>query len=125
MYKYRRRPYNLSFRRSVVAEVESGRYTPREAASAHGVDLSGLYRWLKLYGEPETNGEGISMPNETDRIKELERQKKALEVALARANEKIILLESTVEVLEERYGGRDKKKVDRPSSSGPGVKGSA
>jgi len=125
MYKYRRRPYNVSFKRSVVAEVESGRYTPVNAAAAHGVDFSSVYKWLKLYGEPETSLERISMPDETNRIKDLEREKKALELALARANEKIILLESTVEVLEERYGGRIKKKTDRPSSSEPGTKGSA
>jgi predicted RNase H-like nuclease (RuvC/YqgF family) len=67
----------------------------------------------------------MSMPDDRDRIKELEREKKALETALARAKDKIILLESTVEVLGERYGSRFKKKTDRTSSSEPGTKGSS
>lgn len=38
---------------------------------------------------------------------------------------KIILLESTVEVLEEKAGGGVKKKTDTPSSSEPNPKDSA
>ncbi len=65
------------------------------------------------------------MADDKDRIEELERQKKALERALGQAKEKIILLETTVEVLEERYGNRSKKKTDRSSSSESETKGSA
>jgi hypothetical protein len=42
----------------------------------------------------------IEMPDERNRIKELEMEKRALESVLAQAHMKIILLESTVEVLE-------------------------
>jgi hypothetical protein len=67
----------------------------------------------------------IEMPNERDRIKELEKEKRALESALAQAHMKIILLESTVEVLEEKAGVKVKKKTDMPSSSEPPAKVSA
>ena len=65
------------------------------------------------------------MPTERDRIKELEQEKRALESALAQAHMKIIVLESTVEVLEGKTGVRDKKKTDTPSSSELGPKDSA
>jgi transposase-like protein len=122
---YVRRPYSIAFKRMILAEIHSGRYTPVKAAAAHGVDFSSVYKWLKLYGDPGSHHESMSMPDDRDRIKELEREKKALETALARAKEKIILLESTVEVMEERYGSRAKKKTDRASSSEPGTKGLA
>lgn len=124
-YKYQRR-YGVPFKRSVVAEVESGQYTPLQAAAAYRVTFSSVYRWLRLYGRPipEMKFMRIPMPTEPDRIKELEREKKALEAALAQANMKIILLESTVEVLEEKYGPGSKKKTVPPFSSEPEAKGS-
>jgi predicted RNase H-like nuclease (RuvC/YqgF family) len=56
------------------------------------------------------------MPEERKRLKELERDKQALEKALAQAQVKIMTLEATLEVLEERTGQRVKKKTDTPSS---------
>ncbi len=120
------RRYSEAFKRSVVAEVESGRYTVLEAAAAHQVNFSSIYKWLKEVGSPDSHTRivRIEMPTERDRIKELEKEKRALESALAQAHMKIILLESTVEVLEEK-AGRAKKKTDTPSSTEPDPKGSA
>ena len=59
------------------------------------------------------------MPDERNRIKELEKEKRTLESALAQAHMKILLLESTVEVLEEKAGVRIKKKTDTPLSNEP------
>jgi transposase len=118
------RHYSEAFKRSVVAEVESGRYTVLEAASAHEVHFTSIYDWVKKMGRPEmqTQMVRIQMPNERNRIKELEKEKRALESALAQAHMKILLLESTVEVLEERTGTKVKKKTDTPSSDEPGSK---
>jgi len=51
------------------------------------------------------------MPEEINRIKKLEEEKKRLESALAQAQLKIIVLESTIEVLEEKSGKKLKKKT--------------
>lgn|SRR5512140_2886954 len=118
--------YSEAFKRSVVAEVESRRYTVLEAAAVHQVNFSSIYNWLKQLGSPDSHTRivRIEMPTERDRIKELEKEKRALESALAQAHMKIVLLESTVEVLEEK-AGHAKKKTDIPSSSEPDPKGSA
>lgn len=120
------RRYSEAFKRSVVAEVESGRYTAVEAAAAHQVNFTSVYKWLKQMGGPDSHTRmvRIEMPSERNRIKELEKEKRALESALAQAHMKIILLESTVEVLEEKAGIRVKKKTDMPSSNEPGSKDS-
>ena len=120
------RQYSESFKRSVVAEIESGRYTVLEAAAVHQVSYVSLYKWVKKLGHPDSQTRivRIEMPTERDRIKELEKEKRALESALAQAHMKIILLESTVEVLEEKSGVKVKKKTDTPSSSGPTSKDS-
>jgi hypothetical protein len=61
----------------------------------------------------------IEMPDERDRIKELEREKRALESALAKAHMKILFLESTVEALEEESGQRAKKSPTCHPPEGP------
>ncbi len=108
------RRYSEAFKRSVVAEVESGRYTALEAAAAHQVNFTSVYKWMKELGSPgsQTRIVRIEMPDERNRIKELEKEKRALESALAQAHMKIILLESTVEVLEEKAGLQVRKKTD-------------
>ena len=58
------------------------------------------------------------MPDERNRILKLEQEKQALEKALAHAQLKIMTLEATLEVLEERTGQRVKKKIDTPLSNG-------
>jgi transposase-like protein len=120
------RRYSEAFKRSLVAEVESGRYTVLEAAAAHGVHFASIYLWMKQLGGVDSQNliMRIEMPDERDRIKELEKEKRALESALAQAHMKIILLESTVEVLEEKAGVRAKKKPDTPSSNEPNTKDS-
>ena len=119
--------YSEAFKRSVVAEVESGRYTVLEAAAVHQVNFTSIYAWLRQLGAPEsqTRVMRIQMPTERDRIKELEQEKRALESALAQAHLKIVMLESTLEVLEEKTGVTVKKKTDTPSSSEPAAKESA
>jgi transposase-like protein len=121
------RRYSEAFKRSVVAEVEAGRYTVHQAAATHGVAFQAVYQWMKRFGGPDSQTRimRIEMSDERDRIKELEKEKRALESALAQAHMKILLLESTVEVLEEKTGIRVKKKTDTPSSSGPTTKDSA
>lgn len=116
--------YSEAFKRSVVADVESGRYTVLEAATAHQVHFTSVYDWMKKMGSPDTQTRimRIEMPNERKRIKELEKEKRALESALAQAHMKILLLESTVEVLEEKTGTKIKKKTDTPSSNEPVAK---
>lgn len=113
------RRHSEAFKRSVVAEVESGRYTVLEAAAFHQIHFSTVYLWLKQLGraDSQTRIMRIEMPNERDRFKELEKEKRALESALAQAHMKIILLESTVAVLEEKSGVKVKKKTDTPSPS--------
>jgi len=118
--------YSEAFRRSVVAEVERVAILFSRRPLLNGVNFSSIYSWVKQYGGPDsqTRTVRVEMPDEPNRIKELEKQKRALESALAQAHMKIILLESTVEVLEEKAGIRPKKKTDTPSSSEPTTKDS-
>lgn len=52
------------------------------------------------------------MPDEANKLKQLEKEKQALESALAQAQLKIITLEATLEVIEENAKAAAKKKTD-------------
>jgi len=114
--------YSTAFKQAVVADVASGQYTVLEAARVHDIKFQLIYRWLKQYGGPgsQTRIVRIEMPDERNRILKLEQEKQALEKALAQAQLKIMTLEATLEVLEERTGQRVKKKTDTLLSNGSG-----
>ena len=79
------RRYSTAFKQAVVADVASGLYTVQEAARVHDVHFGIVYRWLKQYGGPgfHTRIVRIEMPDEQSRILKLEKDKQALEKALA------------------------------------------
>ena len=107
------RRYSDAFKRSVVAEVESGRYTVMESARVHQLGFGMVYRWVKQFGGPDSQTRimRFEMPNERDRIKELEKRNRELE--------------SAVEVWEEQSGRAAKKKPATLPSNAPGPKDSA
>ena len=109
--------YSESFKQKVVAEIERGRYSIGESSKLYGVSVVSIRKWLRRLGKNHLIGKvvKIEMQGEADRLKQLEREKKELESALAQAHLKIIALESTLEVAEETY------KVDLKKSIGTGV----
>jgi transposase len=114
--------YSEAFKRKVVEEVESGKYSISGAMRVY--DIGGkmtIQRWIRKLGKRHLVGTTvrIEMKDETDKIKALEKEKQALESALAQAQLKIIVLESTISVLEEKSGTAAKKKSDVPLSSEP------
>ncbi|MCX6144163.1 MAG: transposase [Ignavibacteriales bacterium] len=116
------RRFSTAFKQAVVADVRSGQYTVLEASRIHEIHFAIIYRWMKHYGGPgsQTRIVRIEMPDERNRILKLEQEKQALEKALAQAQLKIMTLEATLEVLEERTGQRIKKKTDTPLSNDSG-----
>lgn len=107
--------YSTAFKQKVVSEIESGKFGITEAARIY--DIKGgetINKWIKKFGKTHLLNKviHIRMKDEKDKIKELEKQKQELESALAHAHLKIITLESTVKVLEEKTDEKLKKKTD-------------
>lgn len=106
--------YSMAFRQKVVKEIESGELTIYAAQKHYGITGSAtIQTWIKKLGRNHLLAKvvRIEMSDERDRIKALEKEKKALESALAQAQLKIIALETTIEVAEENYGLGLKKKI--------------
>ena len=105
--------YSESFKQQVVSEIESGKYTIGEAIRIYGVSNHSIHKWCRKLGKAHLTGKVVKVQKigESDRIKELEKEKQALEHALAQAHLKILTLESTLEVATEQTGVDFKKKL--------------
>jgi transposase-like protein len=111
--------YSTAFKQKVVSEIETGQITIAEARRIY--DITGgntINDWLKKFGKNHLLCKvvRVQMRNEKDKIKELERQKRELESALAQSHLKSICLESLVECVEEHYGIDVKKTFGHKAS---------
>ena len=111
--------YSPAFKRKVVEEIERGKFTVGEVRRIY--DIKGadtINRWLKNLGREHLLNRVIrvEMKDEKDKLKELERQKRELESALAQAHLKILSLETMIDIAEERFDIKIKKKSDTPAS---------
>lgn len=112
--------YSTAFKRKVVCEIENGKLSIHQAQKLY--DIGGtetIQRWIKKLGKTHLLNKVIyiQMKDEPDKIKQLKKEKQELESALAKAHLKIITLESTVKVLEEKSGEKLKKKTDTKLSN--------
>lgn len=61
------------------------------------------------------------MRKKSDKIKQLEKEKKALELDLARSQLEVLAMKSMIEVAESHYGVKIKKTMDqKPPKADPG-----
>ena len=114
--------YSIAFKQKVISEIEEGKYIPGESSRIYGISPSTIHYWLKKYGKYKLLNKivRIEMKGEQDRIKRLEKEKRALESALAQSHLKTLYLESLVEIAEEKYGVYLKKRAIRRNSKDKG-----
>jgi transposase-like protein len=111
--------YSLAFRQKVVSEIESGKLTYSEAQRIYGITgCETIPNWVKKFGKNHLLNKvvRIQMKDEKDEIKELRRQKRELESALAQAHVKNIVLEGLIEAASEHYGTDLKKNFGAKAS---------
>jgi transposase-like protein len=111
--------YSLSFKQKVISEIESGKLTKEGARKLYGIGGGSVINgWIRKFGKLNLLNKvvKIEMKEEVSRLKHLEKEKKALESALAQAHLKLIVYESLIEVAEEELG-IDLKKNLKPGSS--------
>lgn len=109
------RRYSGAFKRKVVGEIERGEIRICEARELYGIGGSEtIQKWIKKHGKNHLLSKvvRIQMVDERDQLRELKREKKELESALAQAHLKILAMETLLEVASEK-AGYDIKKKDR------------
>jgi transposase-like protein len=118
--------YSPAFKQKVISEIESGELSIEAARRIY--DIRGkttIQKWLKRVGKYDSLYKviRIEMKGERDKLKELEKQKKQLESALAQEHLKNICLEALIDSIEKHYGIDVKKKFGERASQKPTSKG--
>lgn len=112
--------YSISFKQKVIKEIEEGKITKSEARKVYGIGGSGtVEKWIRKIGKLHLLNKvvRIELKDEVSRIKQLEKEKKDLESALAQAHLKLIVYESIISVSEEELGIDLKKNLKSGSLS--------
>lgn len=111
--KRTQKDYDMSFKLSVIEEVDSGAITIRGAMRKYGIQGHGtITEWRRKYGnfDPDNRSQSKTMQSPQQRIKELEqklrqleRQNKFLEEELIRTEDKAAILDKVIELAEKEY----------------------
>lgn len=110
--------YSTSFKQKVIEEIESGKLTKSGAKRLYGIGgETTIQTWIKKFGKLHLLNKvvRIELKDEVSKLKQIEKEKKELESALAQAHLKLIVYESIIEIAEEELG-KDLKKNLKPVS---------
>ncbi len=111
--------YSIGFKRQVVEQLESGRFSSICQAKAHyGINGSNtIKRWLRQYGRNESCPKVVRVekPDEQNQVRELKKQVRQLREALGQTQAEKIIGDAFLEIACENMGvevDAFKKKVD-------------
>lgn len=115
--------YSEAFKLKVVSEIESGKFRIGEASRVY--DITGsttIYRWLRKYGKASLIQKTVlvQMKNESDKIRQLEKEKRELESALAKTQVRLLAMETLIDVAEAHYQIDIKKNCGSKPPAKPG-----
>jgi transposase-like protein len=110
--------YSESFKQKLVTEIEAGKYSIKESSNLYDVSEVSIRIWLRKLGKNHLIGKvvKVEMRGEADKLKQLQKEKRELESALAQAQLKIITLESTIGCANELFTTDIKKKFGTTAS---------
>lgn len=106
--------YSTAFRQKVVSEIESGKLTITGARRLYSIEGGAtIQNWIKKLGKLHLLNKvvRIELKDEISKLKQLEKEKKELESALAQAHLKLLTYESLIEVAENDLGIDLKKNI--------------
>jgi transposase-like protein len=118
----KQRKYSEEFKRKIVEDFESGRFTVTQLERLHGVGNVSIYNWIYKYSNFNEKGFRIveMKDSSTQKMKELQARIKELEGAVGRKQIKIDYLEKMMDVAKEQLDIDIKKNFSTPQSTGSG-----
>ncbi len=118
--KHRR--FSEEFKRKLVKDFESGRYSVLQLERLYKVSNSLIYRWIYKYSYfNDKSSRIVEMKNsQTDRMKELEDKVKHLEQILGQKQLYIEYMEKLMEITKDETGVDIKKNFNIKQSTGSG-----
>lgn len=116
------RIYSEEFKKQLVKEFESGRYSVAQLERLHGVPNPSIYNWIYKYSTFNEKGLRIveMKDSSTQKMKELEARIKELESAVGRKQIKIDFLEKMMDIAKDELDIDIKKNFSTSQSTGSG-----
>ena len=116
----KQRMYSEAFKRQIVSDFESGKFSIVELEKLHGIHNPLIYRWIYKYSTFNKKGYRIveHKSSSSKKVKDLEQKIKELESALGRKQIMIDYLETMIEVAKEELDIDIKKNYGTPQSKG-------
>ncbi len=118
----KQRIYSEAFKRGLVKDFESGRFSVLQLEKLHGVNNVTIYNWIYKYST--FNEKGIRVvekkDSSSDALKKLAARVKELEGIVGRKQIKIDYLEKVIDIASDELNIDIKKNVNTPQSTGLG-----
>lgn len=116
------RKFSDEFKRQIVNDYESGRYSVFQLSKLHGMSRSMIYNWIhKISTFNEKGYRVVEMKDSSSKkMQELEAKNKELEAALGRKQIQLDYLEKMIELAKSELDIDIKKNYSTPQSIGSG-----
>jgi len=115
--KYRK--FSQEFKKSIVAQYESGRSSTKELSIANHISQQLIYRWIYKYSNFNSKEYRIveHSTSKTKRIKELADENKSLKAMIGEKQIRIEYLEKLIQLAEDELNVDIKKNSSTPQSN--------
>lgn len=116
------RRYTEDYKKQLVSEFESGKFSVLELSRLHGMPFQTIYKWIYKYSHFNKHGyRVIEMKDSSQqKIKELEQKIKMLERTVGQKQIMIDYLEKMMEIAKDELDIDIKKNYSTPRSAGSG-----
>lgn len=114
------RKFSDAFKRQIVKEFESGKYSVIELCKLYGLYGRSVYQWIYKFSTFNDSGYRVveMKASSTKKVKQLEDRIRELERMVGQKQIKIDYLEKLMDVAKEELGIDVKKNSDTPPSGG-------
>lgn len=118
----KRRAFSEEFKRSIVKEFESGRFSVKQLSRLHKIAYQTVYRWIYKYSTVNEKGVRIveKSQSSSQKVKDQEKRIAELERALGQKQMKVDYLEKMIELAKDELDIDIKKNSDTSQLGGSG-----
>lgn len=118
----KRRAFSEEFKRSIVKEFESGRFSVKQLSRLHKIAYQTVYRWIYKYSTVNEKGIRIveKSQSSSQKVKDQEKRIAELERALGQKQMKIDYLEKMMELASTELDIDIKKNFNTSQLGGSG-----
>jgi transposase len=95
--------YSYGFKVAIIECIENGQISQNQAAIEYEVSRGSIQKWIKKYGNLDKKLRDMGGKSPQQKIKELQKK-------LKEAEQKVLIWEATMEIVEDEYGVDVKKK---------------